>query len=43
MWVFIDKLTNVEGRYLANVVIGTLNADRPGKTFLQTTKVLEQA
>lgn len=31
------------GRYIANVVVGTLLSDSPGKIFLLTTEVLEKA
>lgn len=43
LWVSIDKTTDSEGRYVANVIIGTLNTDAPGITYLPTTKVLEKA
>lgn len=43
IWVSIDKTTDVEGRYIANVVVGTLLSDGPGKIFLLTTEVLEKA
>ncbi|KAF0714390.1 Uncharacterized protein FWK35_00030423 [Aphis craccivora] len=43
IWVSIDKTTDSEGRYVANVIIGTLNTDAPGKTYLLTTEVLEKA
>lgn len=39
----IDETTDSEGRYVANVIIGTLNIDAPGKTYLLTTEVLEKA
>lgn len=43
IWVSIDETTDSEGRYVANVIIGTLNTDAPGKTYLLTTEVLEKA
>ncbi|KAL4113960.1 hypothetical protein QTP88_017506 [Uroleucon formosanum] len=43
IWVSIDETTDVEGRYIANVVVGTLLSDGPGKIFLLTTEVLEEA
>ncbi|KAL4096902.1 hypothetical protein QTP88_021777 [Uroleucon formosanum] len=43
IWVSIDETTDVEGRYIANVVVGTLLSDGPGKIFLLTTEVLEKA
>lgn len=39
----IDEITDVEGRYIANVVVGTVLSDGPGKIFLLTTEVLEKA
>ncbi|KAL4119073.1 hypothetical protein QTP88_011940 [Uroleucon formosanum] len=43
IWVSIDETTDSEGRYVTNVIIGTLNTDAPGKTYLLTTEVLEKA
>ena len=40
IFVSIDKTTDVEHRYVANVVIGTLEIDRPGEVFLLTSEVL---
>lgn len=34
IWVSIDETTDVQGRYIANVIIGTLLKDRPGKIYL---------
>ncbi|KAE9538630.1 hypothetical protein AGLY_005729 [Aphis glycines] len=34
IWVSIDEKTDTEGRYVANVIIGTLLTDGPGKNFL---------
>lgn len=33
IWVSIDEISDVEGRYVANVIIGTLEIDSPGKSF----------
>jgi len=41
--VSIDETTDVEGRYVANVIIGTLEVDNPGKIFLLNSEVLEKA
>jgi hypothetical protein len=30
IWLSIDETTDISGRYVANVVIGTLVADHPG-------------
>ncbi|KAF0718571.1 DUF659 domain-containing protein, partial [Aphis craccivora] len=43
IWVSIDETTDVQGRYIANVIIGTLLKDRPGKIYLLNTEVLEKA
>jgi hypothetical protein len=41
IWVLIDETTDVCGRYVANVVIGTLFADRSGNIFLLDSEVLD--
>jgi len=43
IWVSIDKTTDSLGRYIANVVIGTLETDGPGQTFLLNSEVLTKA
>ncbi|XP_025408739.1 uncharacterized protein LOC112682378 [Sipha flava] len=43
VWVSIDETTDVEERYVANVIIGTLEVDNPGKIFLLNSEVLEKA
>lgn len=43
IWVSIDETTDVEGRYVANVIVGTLENNCPGKTFLLDSAVLEKA
>lgn len=42
LWVSIDETTDIEGRYIANVVVGTLELDRPGKQFLINCAELEK-
>ena len=42
IWVSIDETTDIEGRYIANVVVGTLELDRPGKQFLINCAELEK-
>jgi len=42
LWVSIDETTDVDGRYVANVIIGTLEIGCPGKTFLFNCEVLEK-
>lgn len=34
IWVSINETIDVEGWYVANVIIGTLEIDNPDKTFL---------
>lgn len=43
IWVSIDETTDVEGRFIANVIVGTLLIDKPGEVFLLTSEVLEKA
>lgn len=43
IWVSIDETSNVEGCYVANVIVGTLEVTEPGKTFLVNCEVLEKA
>jgi len=43
IWVSIDETTDSEGRCVANVIIGTLPVDGPGKHFLLASEVLEKA
>lgn len=43
IWISIDETTDVKGRFIANVTIGTLSSDNPGKTFLLTSEVLDKA
>lgn len=41
IWVSIDESTDVERRYTANVIIGTLRADHHGKPSLLPTETLK--
>jgi len=34
VWLSVDETTDVEGRYVANVFIGTLETDGPDTTML---------
>lgn len=43
IWVSIDETSDVEGRYVANVIVGTLEISEPGKSFLLNCEVLEKA
>jgi len=40
IWVSIDETTDVEGRYIANVIVGSLEANRQGVVFLLHTEEL---
>lgn len=42
IWVSVDETTDAVGRFVANVVIGVLSPDAPGKTFLLTTEELSE-
>lgn len=42
IWVSIDETTDVDGRYVANVIVGTLKEDGPGEIFLLTCEVLQR-
>ena len=41
MWVSKDETSDVDGRFVANVVVGTLKHEQPGEIFLLVCKVLE--
>jgi len=38
--MFIDETTDSLGRFVANVMIGNLETDTPGQTFLLNSEVL---
>lgn len=42
IWVSIDETTDITGRFVANVVIGTLNENDAGKNFLLHSEELEK-
>lgn len=42
IWVSVDETTDVQGRYIANIIIGTLEVDKPGKVYLLNSEVLEK-
>jgi len=42
IWVSVDETTDIEGRYVVNIVIGTLEAENSGKIFLLHSDVLEK-
>jgi hypothetical protein len=41
MFVSIDETSDVEGRYIANVIVRTMVMDGPGEIFLLTTESLD--
>ncbi|KAL4113266.1 hypothetical protein QTP88_016925 [Uroleucon formosanum] len=43
IWVSIDETTDAEGRFIANVIIGTLTIDEPGSIFLLNSEKLEKS
>ncbi|KRX32810.1 hypothetical protein T06_1542, partial [Trichinella sp. T6] len=43
IWISIDETIDPVGRFVANVVIGTLEADQPSKEYLLTSEVLEKS
>ncbi|KAE9536846.1 hypothetical protein AGLY_006908 [Aphis glycines] len=43
IWVSIDETTDVTGRFVANVIIGTLEEHGPGQIFLLNVEELEKA
>jgi len=34
IWVSIDETSDVDGRFLTNVVVGTFKHEQPGEIFL---------
>ena len=42
IWVSIDETTDIEGRFVANVIVGTLEVDCPGKQYLVHSELLEK-
>jgi hypothetical protein len=42
IWVAIDETSDVDGGFVANVVVGTLKHEQPGEIFLLACEVLER-
>lgn len=42
IWVSVDETTDVEGRYIANIIVGSLCPDAPSKPFLLNCQELEK-
>ncbi len=43
IWISIDETTDAVGRYVANVIVGSMDASKPSKVYLLTTEVLDKA
>ncbi|KRY08676.1 hypothetical protein T12_12430 [Trichinella patagoniensis] len=43
IWISIDETIDPVGRFVANVVIGTLEADQPSKEYLLTSEGLKKS
>jgi hypothetical protein len=42
IWVSIDETSDIDSRFVANVVVGALKYEQPGETFLFACEVLER-
>ena len=42
IWVSTDETSDVDGRFVANVVVGTLKREQHGEIFLLACEVLER-
>ena len=42
IWVSIDETSDVDGRFVANVVVDNLKHEQPGEIFLLACEVLER-
>jgi len=43
IWVSIDETTDIDGRFIANVIVGTLEEHRSGEIFLLNSDDLDKA
>uniref|UniRef100_A0A2S2Q8L0 DUF659 domain-containing protein n=1 Tax=Sipha flava TaxID=143950 RepID=A0A2S2Q8L0_9HEMI len=43
IWVSIEEICDVEGRFIANVIVGVLRPDCPGHIFLLHSEELDKA
>lgn len=41
LWVSIDETTDSVGRHVTNVIVGTMDIEKPGKPYLLTSESLE--
>jgi hypothetical protein len=42
IWVLVNETTHVQGRYIANIIIGTLEIDKSGQVYLLNSEVFEK-
>ena len=42
LWLSIDETSDIEGRFIANIIVGILEVDQPGKIFLINSEELEK-
>jgi hypothetical protein len=42
IWVSIEETTDIDGRFVANVVVDILEVDRPGKQYFVHSEQLEK-
>ncbi|XP_060837117.1 uncharacterized protein LOC132919483 [Rhopalosiphum padi] len=42
IWIAVDETTDINGRYVANLLVGILKSNHPTRSFLLTCKVLEK-
>ena len=42
IWISTDETTDAVGRYVMNVIIGTMEVKEPSKIFLLTSEVLDE-
>lgn len=42
LWISVDETTDVKGRYIANLIIGTLGSDEPSIPYLISVRELEK-
>jgi hypothetical protein len=42
IWVSIDESMDIDGQYVGNVIIETLEVNKPSKPFLLNSEILEK-
>jgi hypothetical protein len=43
IWISLDEISDIHGRFNANAIVGTLKLDQPGEIFLHDCEVLVRA